>query len=159
MIFLSAKWVWLPLYGVLLFLLYRKYGNHLWVYLTGILLSILLADQLTSLVMKPHFARLRPCHEESLQDYLMMVNRCGGSFGFASSHAANTFALAVFFTKLFRHPGYYLLWLWALMISYSRIYLGAHYPGDVLVGGLLGGVLGYLCYRLSHYFYHRLIIS
>jgi undecaprenyl-diphosphatase len=91
--------------------------------------------------MKPFFARLRPSREPSLEGLVHLVNGyTGGKYGFASSHAANTFATAFFFWLLFkdRYRWVWVLFVWAVVMTYTRIYLGAHYPGDILVGMLIG---------------------
>ena len=112
-----------------------------------IILAVALADSITSRLFKPFFARLRPCHDTQLVRLLHLPDGCGGQFGFLSSHAANSVALAVFLslvlpTKRFRVLKWLVL-LWAALLSYSRIYLGAHYPADVLGGAAVGALLGW----------------
>lgn len=105
-------------------------------------LVILLCDQIASGLFKELFERLRPSHEPSLEGIVRLVNgKRGGKFGFVSSHAANSFGLALFTALLFRKWYFTLVvFLWAMANSYSRIYMGLHYPGDIL-GGLIVGVL------------------
>ena len=102
-------------------------------------------------LFKDVFQRLRPCHEPALESVVNIVNgKCGGSYGFYSSHASNVFAIAVFVVSLYkRHcPSLFLgIFLWAGLIAYSRIYLGVHYPGDVIAGAIAGGILGYFTAR------------
>lgn len=118
--------------------------------LAGAGLTILLADQITSSIMKPYFARLRPSHDPALNGLLHLVNGYkGGLYGFASGHAANTFGIATFFWLLFRSRYNWigLLFLWAVAVTYTRLYLGVHYPSDILVGGTIGilsGTTGHL---------------
>ena len=157
MIFLSAKFVWIPLYLYLTFLLYAQYGKRFWIPLLFIVISLTLSDQFTSSFMKPYFQRLRPCLDQSLAIVVEVVKGCGGKYGFASSHAANTMGLAVFYLMLLKTKKKilaYAIFTWALMVGYSRAYLGVHYPGDVIVGFLVGGFFGYLCYQL-----HSLVIK
>ncbi|MEQ9593609.1 MAG: phosphatase PAP2 family protein [Cyclobacteriaceae bacterium] len=140
---------WLPLYLALIYLIIKfKRWDTIYI-LLGVALTVTLADQITSSFMKPFFARLRPSQEESLIGVLHLVNNYkGGLYGFASSHAANTFGVATFIYLLFRarYPWITAIFLWASFVSYTRIYLGVHYPGDILVGamvGILSGVTGF----------------
>lgn len=141
MFWVTKTFFWLPLYLFLLALVITNFKKDAWIVLLGIAITILLADQITAGLMKPFFARLRPSREPSLQGLVHLVNGyTGGKYGFASSHAANTFATALFFWLLFKehYKWIWILFVWAVVMTYSRIYLGVHYPGDILVGMLVG---------------------
>ncbi len=150
MVFLSGKWEWAPLYAILLFFLIRRDLKFSWLSLLSIVVLILLADQISVKLFKDVFQRYRPCHNLELQSLIHLVdNHCGGKYGFVSSHASNSFALAGFISLFFKNK--YLasgMLLWAAVVSYSRIYLGVHYPADVVVGSLLGLSLALLMYFL-----------
>jgi undecaprenyl-diphosphatase len=151
MLTLTGKLIWVPLYLFLLFVIIREYKTSSIWYIAGLVLVILLADQFTSAFMKPYFERLRPCHDPRWQDTILNYSGCGGLYGFASSHAANTFALAAFFQRLGRHktPGFAWLFLWAAIVSYTRIYLGVHYPADVLAGAVIGILISWIIFWMT----------
>jgi undecaprenyl-diphosphatase len=147
---LTQTITWIPLYVLLLYLIYRiDPKNTAWI-LGGVMLTILLSDQVTSGLMKPYFERLRPCHDPRWDGMLNLYGRCGGLYGFVSSHAANTFGLATFLTLKLGKKQKAIAWLflYALLVSYTRIYLGVHYPLDVFFGavvGILAAIFSWLC--------------
>ena len=153
MFWASNKYIWIPLYVFFLFLLYRNYKWKSFIILLFAGLMIFISDQVSVHLFKNTFLRLRPCHDPEIMDMVHLVrNKCGGQFGFISSHATNTFALAVFINGwLGRYYKYFtpLIFIWALIIAYSRIYLGVHYPGDVFAGIVIGAIIGCLIYLLS----------
>lgn len=157
MYYTSQTLFWLPLYLFLLWLMIKDFKKEWWIPVIGIAVTILIADQVTSSIMKPFFARLRPSQEPSLQGIIHLVKDgagefyTGGLYGFASSHAANTFGTATFFVLLFRSRHRWIIWLflWAACMTYTRIYLGAHYPGDILAGGTIGMLGGWIGYKVS----------
>ncbi len=153
----SHKHFWIPLYLFFFYLSYKKTGKQVWLVALAAGLVILLSDQISVHAFKHVFQRLRPCHEVLIQAQIHLQNGyCGGSFGFISSHAANTFALATFLSLLFQNRFKYftpLVFFWAAFVSYSRIYNGVHYPGDIIIGGLVGtgiGITVYKLYTLAH---------
>ena len=111
-------------------------------------LLITLADQSASGFFKPFFERLRPCHQPGIQEFVHTLKHCGGQYGFASSHASNTFALGIFMWLLYRNLYGQLMILWAVLVSYSRIYAGVHYPGDIIMGAILGLISALIVYYL-----------
>ena len=154
MMFMTHLFYWAPLYALLVYLLFRNFKHKAWLLLIGALLTILLTEAVTSEIMKPYFARLRPSHDPGLLGVIHLVDGYTGDlFGFSSGHAADTFGLALFFWFTLR-PIYKwaaLLFVWAGCVSYTRIYLGVHFPGDILAGLLLGLCCGVLGIASSHY--------
>ena len=146
MFLLTKTYLWLPLYACMLWLIYKKYDRKsMYLIVAAIALSVTLADRITSGIMKPYFLRPRPTHEPAIQHMVHTVNGyVGGQYGFASSHAANVFAVALLLwlllRKHYRHS--WLIFVWAVFVSYTRIYLGVHYPGDILAGALVGMLCG-----------------
>lgn len=149
----SNMLVWFPLYAFLLFLLQRRWGwKGLGIGAVCIALMIVVADTGSVVLFKNTVQRLRPCHAPDLSGLIYMAGtECGGRFGFISSHATNHFAIAGFMSGILQRVprwGTPFLLLWAAYVSYSRIYLGAHYPGDVLVGALYGSLVGFIFFRI-----------
>lgn len=149
---LSNKWVAIPLYLLLLLWAFRQYGwKGTLLLLVFVALLITASDQLANF-FKYGVARLRPCHDPELAEVVRLVKpSCGGRYGYYSAHAANAFGLAVFFSVLWgpkRRVWAVALVAWALLVGYSRIYLGVHFPLDVLSGFVAGGILGWLFARL-----------
>lgn len=148
MTFISSELGWIPFYVILLYLVFKKLGwKGLLFVIIGVVILITCSDQLSSHVFKPVFHRFRPCHDPLIQDLVYLPNgHCGGQYGFISSHACNTFALASFITlimkKFYKKIGI-LMFIWATLVAYSRIYMGVHFPGDVLCGAAVGLILGF----------------
>lgn len=149
---LSQHWSWAVVI-VLAFMLLtlRKEPRRWWLVAIGVVLCFLLADQ-GSVLIKDTVCRLRPCH--ALEDVRMFRTHCGGQYGFVSSHAANAFAVALFFVlrywkRVRRQWPLLLLIVWALATSYSRAYLGKHYPGDLVCGAILGCIIALIVWWLT----------
>ena len=142
-ILVSEKWFWIPLYIIFLYFLYKNFNKKsLFYILLFVALGITASDQIAN-IFKFGFERLRPCHDPSLEGLLREV-KCGGKFGFYSAHSSNSFFVATYLTillgkKIKQLP--YFLFVWAAIVAYSRVYLGMHFPGDIIIGAIMGILL------------------
>ena len=163
MVSITEMWPWIPIYILLAYLVIKQYGRKsLWIFFFFFLV-ILCSDQLSAHVCKPLFHRLRPCFNPEFEGMVHLPKGLpGGRYGFVSSHAANTFAVATFLTaalrKSYRSIGWW-LFAWALISSYSRIYIGVHYPGDVLAGAVLGILVGLIIWKLTTLLFNKMAIK
>ena len=142
-ILVSEKWFWIPLYVIFLYFLYKNFNKKsLFYILLFVALGITASDQIAN-IFKFGFERLRPCHDPSLEGLLREV-KCGWKFGFYSAHSSNSFFVATYLTmllgkKIKQLP--YFLFVWAAIVAYSRVYLGMHFPGDIIIGAIMGILL------------------
>lgn len=150
---MSNKWLHLSFGLLILGYLSRTQAHKkllLWIFCAAI--AVGMADMTSARICKPFFQRVRPCHAELSFEVHTVNGQCGGQYGFVSSHAANLFAaafmLALFFTAT---PARISLFLGAGLVAYSRIYLGVHYPADVLFGAILGMAMGQLGWKLFYF--------
>lgn len=155
----SEKLTWIPLYISVLYVLIRYWKKEAIWLVIALILCVVISDQVSSGLIKHLVERLRPSHADNLKGLVHLVNDySGGKYGFVSSHAANAFGFALLSSLIFRQKMYtWFIFAWALITAYSRIYLGVHYPFDV-VGGMIVGILAALgCYRAIRKFRPELI--
>jgi len=145
---ISGKFEWIPLYLTIIFFIFKKFKLKGFVPLIFLILAISISDLISVNLFKDVFQRLRPSQTPELSNIIHLVNNYkGGKFGFVSSHAANSFAIATFTLLLFKNKKYtYFIIFWAILVSYSRIYLGVHYPLDIICGALLGIIVAKILY-------------
>lgn len=157
--FMTNKFTAIPLYFFLLFLSYRQLGlKKTGLILVAVALMIVCTNGLADF-FKYGVQRLRPCYDTDLDGLVRLVkNSCGGKFSYFSAHASNTMGVAFFFTLLLKSKyGYIgvLLMLWAFIVAYSRIYIGVHFPLDVLSGMAIGALFAWVFVKLSIFAVHK----
>lgn len=164
--YVSKTWPWIPVYAILIYTIYKRLSLKLFLLaVVGIALCVFLSDRISFEFLKNTVMRLRPSREPGLQGMIHHVKDAngnfyiGGMYGFVSSHAANYAAIITFYLLIMRPVKRWLVALliaWCLLISYSRIYLGVHYPGDIVGGYVLGILVAFLVYGLYKFMARRI---
>jgi len=151
---LRDPYTWVPFYVFMLYFCLRKGQQHAWIFIALSLLTFAITDSLTAQIMKPLFGRLRPCHDPDMAQTIRMVIDCGGLYSMPSSHAANHFGLAAFWyytIRIMTGKKWWWLYWWAGAVCYAQIYVGKHYPFDILAGACTGLLAGYGMSRIFAY--------
>lgn len=148
MLFFTLKQSWAIFYMVLIWVIFKKYSKKGFIILLGVAAVIALSDQCCN-IAKYGFERARPAHDPIIGDLVYIFYKKGGPFGFFSAHAATTFGITAFIFKLLKNRVLHLnMLIWASLVAFSRVWLGLHYPGDIIVGGAVGYLIGDLSGRL-----------
>ena len=151
MYWISGNKSWIPLYVILLIIIIYKERPYRFIFtILFVALTVALCDQISGFI-KNLVERPRPTHDLEIANLVHIVNNYrGGTYGFVSSHAANVFGVATFLSNQFKHFRWSLfLFVWAVLVAYSRVYLGVHYPLDIICGAILGSLIGIVCYTLK----------
>jgi len=145
---------WIPFYAILLYIMYKKFDKKTFIIIVlTVALMVLFTDQITN-VFKRGFERLRPCGEDSLTDVMRMVKAYCGKYGFFSGHSSNSMAVAVFVgltLKAYYKNLVFFMLFWSAVMAYSRVYIGAHYPLDIVCGMAFGAISGFMFFKLKNY--------
>lgn len=158
-LFWTGKYNWVPLYAILLYLIFKNVSRKAFV-LTVLVIVLLVSftDQVTNL-FKYGFERYRPCHTSDVKDLMRLVkSSCGGRFGYFSAHASNSMSVAIFVGLLLKPYYKYLVFIllfWSLMMAYSRIYVGVHFPLDMVSGMLFGALSGFMFYKILKFLWFK----
>ena len=145
MLLLREPSAWIPLYVFILVWVFLHNREHALKFVILTIFTIAISDPFVSSVLKPLFMRIRPCYDQDTMYVLRNLIGCAGKYSMPSSHAVNHFALAAFwFYSIQQINGqqYWLLWLWAFIICFAQVYVGKHFPGDVIIGGIVGSLIG-----------------
>jgi undecaprenyl-diphosphatase len=138
---------WLPLYVFLIVFSVLNFKNSSFFWILGAILTLVLTDQISSSVIKPFFERPRPCNDPSLIGHVrLLLDHCSGGYSFVSSHATNHFGFGVYIFITLKgviKKWSYLFLIWAATVSYAQVYVGVHYPLDVIFGSIIGSIIGY----------------
>lgn len=161
---LRNPFTWAPLYLFLIIFFIKHYGKMGIIIVLCTLANFGISDAVSSHLVKKNIERVRPCNDVEFKDQVKLRVRCGSGYSFTSSHATNHFAMAFFWIVLFRRKWKHILWLgilWASLISFSQIYVGVHYPFDILGGAILGAAIGlfsgWVFQRLAPHFFKKQI--
>ena len=159
MYWVTNKYTWFPLYFMFIVVVIWKYRTRGLIMCLAMVLAVSISDQITSGWMKPFFGRLRPCQVPSLQEIVHLVTGCGGRYGFASSHASTTFGLATVAWLTLRSWSVWFggAFVWSAIVAYSRVYVGVHYPLDILTGALIGFLVGIAVYQVYRWTVRKLL--
>jgi undecaprenyl-diphosphatase len=153
-----TKTTWIPLYLAALFFLIRFFKMK-GLYITLIAIGVAgVCDFVSSSLIKPAVNRTRPCNDEALETWVIERIECGGGKSFPSSHATNHFGIAIFFMMVLssvKTRWKLLMLFWAASIALSQVYVGVHYPIDILAGAILGSLIAFLLYRITKYFFPK----
>lgn len=147
---IREKYTWIPIYVILIYLYFKKYKSKAVYFVAFLLISFALSDFINYQFLKPFFSRLRPCYHELL-NVRLLVESCGGQWSFPSNHAANHFALSVgiILSGLFKDKIWVILLIfWAIIIGFAQIYVGVHYPFDIIAGSIFGSLVSFVVYKL-----------
>ncbi|MRT91584.1 phosphatase PAP2 family protein [Ancylomarina sp. 16SWW S1-10-2] len=158
MMFFTRIEFWIPFFILVAYHIFKYKGKEAWWWLIGLSLLILFGDLISTYLFKNILQRLRPSHEPALSGIVHLVKAyAGDKFGFVSSHATAVFAFAIYTSRLFRNNIYAIfITIWSLIIVYTRLYLGLHYPCDILGGMALGLGVGFFFYRITRWWVSRL---
>lgn len=144
---LRHAYTWIPLYAFVLYWLLSRHKKYAWQFVLFTLVTFAITDFVSASILKPMFARPRPCHDALLQSTVRDLVGCGGQYGMPSSHASNHFGMAAlwfFVMRWMSKRNWWWLWIWALLICYAQVYVGKHFPGDIIVGAVFGTCVGIL---------------
>ena len=153
---ISGQILWIPYFLAIIFLFFKK--NSKKIAIIGILFLIIavgLSDYSSVHAFKEVFKRLRPCHNQAIADTVHLIkNHCGGQYGFVSSHSANFFSISMFSSLFIKNKKFsYIAFLFAIIVAYSRIYLGVHYLTDVIGGAILGISISFIIYKIYNFLF------
>ena len=141
-----SMYFWIPLYAFFITLIVEKFEKNGWIYLLALALTITISDTVSSKIIKKSVERARPCNNEQLKNQVKLLVHCGSGYSFPSSHATNHFAVAIFVIFTFAARKKWLKWtliVWASSIALGQVYVGVHYPLDIICGGILGSIIGW----------------